>query len=110
VGLPSNTMWPGPRPTSIPSGISIHPAIWHGPRIEEGAVPLLGAAGSPTNTMLPGLRPTSIPSGILIIQLFDHNRHGPKMGGGAFALFWGELGPHLTVSPGPRSSSVQVAS
>ena len=25
---PSNTMWPGPRPTSVPSGISIHPTVW----------------------------------------------------------------------------------
>jgi len=24
----SNTMWPGPRLTSVPSGILIHPAIW----------------------------------------------------------------------------------
>jgi len=24
AGSPSNTMWPGPRPTSIPSGILIH--------------------------------------------------------------------------------------
>jgi len=28
AGYPSNTKWPGPRPTSIPSGILIHPAIW----------------------------------------------------------------------------------
>jgi len=26
--LLSNTMWPGTRPTSLPSGILIHPAIW----------------------------------------------------------------------------------
>jgi len=25
---PSNTMWPGPRSTSVPSGVFIHPAIW----------------------------------------------------------------------------------
>jgi len=25
---PSNTMWPGPRPTSVPSGILIHPTVW----------------------------------------------------------------------------------
>jgi len=25
---PSNTMKPGPRPTSLPSGILIHPAVW----------------------------------------------------------------------------------
>jgi len=25
---PSNAMWPGPRPTSVPSFILIHPTIW----------------------------------------------------------------------------------
>jgi len=28
AGSPSNTMWPGPRPTSVPSGILIHPTVW----------------------------------------------------------------------------------
>ena len=28
AGSPSNTMSPGPRPTAIPSGILIHPAVW----------------------------------------------------------------------------------
>ena len=28
AGSPSNTMWPGPRPTSVPSGILIHPNVW----------------------------------------------------------------------------------
>jgi len=28
AGFPSNTMWPGSRPTSIPSGILIHPTVW----------------------------------------------------------------------------------
>jgi len=27
-GSPSNTMWPGPRPTSTSSGVMIHPAVW----------------------------------------------------------------------------------
>ena len=27
AGSPSNTVWPEPRPTSIPSGILVHPAI-----------------------------------------------------------------------------------
>jgi len=27
-GSTSNTMWPGPRPTSTPSGILIHPTVW----------------------------------------------------------------------------------
>ena len=25
---PSDTMWPGPRPVSVPSGILIHPTVW----------------------------------------------------------------------------------
>jgi len=29
AGCPSNTMWPGPRPTFVPSGILIHPAVGH---------------------------------------------------------------------------------
>ena len=28
TGSPFNTMWPGPRPASLPSGISIHPTVW----------------------------------------------------------------------------------
>jgi len=28
AGSPSNTMSSGPRPTSLPSGILIHPAVW----------------------------------------------------------------------------------
>jgi len=28
AGTPSNTMWPGPRSTSVPSGAFIYPAVW----------------------------------------------------------------------------------
>jgi len=28
AGAPSNTMSPGPRPTSVPSGTLIHPDVW----------------------------------------------------------------------------------
>jgi len=28
TGSPSNIMWPGPRHTSLPSGIFIHPTVW----------------------------------------------------------------------------------
>ena len=58
-------------PTSIPSGILIHPAIWpqrtYGPKI-GGCAPFLGGgAGFPSNTMWLGLRPTyRMPSFILI--------------------------------------------
>jgi len=41
---PSNTMWPSPKPTFIPSGILIHPAIRPQQTWAEnwGVVPLLG--------------------------------------------------------------------
>jgi len=28
AGTPSNTMWPGPMPLSVPSVVFIHPAVW----------------------------------------------------------------------------------
>ena len=28
AGSLSNTMWPAPRPTSVPSGILMHPTVW----------------------------------------------------------------------------------
>jgi len=28
AGSPSNTMWPEPRPTFVPSGTFSHPAVW----------------------------------------------------------------------------------
>jgi len=28
AGTPSNTIWPGTRPTSVPSGILMHVAVW----------------------------------------------------------------------------------
>jgi len=70
VGSPSNTMSPGPKPTSIPSGILIHPAVLAtidmGRKL--GALPPLGEAeaGFPSNTMSLGPSPTSLLSGILI--------------------------------------------
>jgi len=42
AGSPSNTMWPGPRSTSVPGGVFIHPAVWPQytwPKIGWGAVP-----------------------------------------------------------------------
>ena len=67
AGSPSNTMWPGPRSTSVPSGI--HPAIWPQQiwtEIREGCA--LGKSGTwvPSNRMWPGTRPTCEPSFILI--------------------------------------------
>ena len=70
AGSPSNTRLPGLQPTSIPTGILIHPAIWPqqiwaGRKL--GAVPLCRrGALSTSNTMWPGPTPTCMPSFILI--------------------------------------------
>ena len=50
VRTPSNTMWPGRRSTSVPSGVVIHPAVWPQRTLAENwaAVPLQGrGAGFP---------------------------------------------------------------
>ena len=65
----SNTVAWAERPTTIPSGILIHPAIWTQQIWAEnwgGAVPLWRKGSSPPNTMWPGPRPTCMPSFILI--------------------------------------------
>jgi len=57
VGSPSNTMSPGPRTTSIRSGILIHPVVWSQQTWAEncGLCPFLGVgAGSSSNTTWPG--------------------------------------------------------
>jgi len=65
---PHITQSPGPRPTSIPSGILVHPAVSPQRTWAEDLVgPFMGeGAGSPSNTMSPRLRPISVPSGILM--------------------------------------------
>ena len=46
AGSPFNTISPGPRPSSLPSGIVIHPAVFAttdmGRKLGAAAVPLLG--------------------------------------------------------------------
>jgi len=70
AGSPSNTKSPGRRPTSIPSGILIHAAIWPEQIWAEnwgGLCPIGGrGAGSLSNTMWAGPRPTCVPNFILI--------------------------------------------
>ena len=69
TGSPSNTKSPGPRPTSIPSDILIHAAIWPQQIWAKnwGLCPFRGGgAGSPPDTMWPWPRPTCTPSFILI--------------------------------------------
>jgi len=55
AGTPCNTMWPGPRSTSVPSRVFIHPAIW--PATTDmgrklGAVPLWGGGGGSPFTLV----------------------------------------------------------
>jgi len=60
AGLPSNTMWPGPRSTYVPNSVFIHPAVW--PQYTGGknwvaVVPFfLEEAGSPLNIKSSGPR------------------------------------------------------
>jgi len=86
AGSPSNTKSSGPRPTYIPSGILIHPAVW--PQWTWGGCAPFWGAGSPSNTKSPGPRPTSAPNGILI-----HPAIWPQW---TWVENWGGLGPHLT--------------
>jgi len=99
LGTPTNTMWPGPWSTSVPSCIFIYPAIWPQQTWAEnwgGCAPLKRGSGSPSNTMWPGLRPTSIPRSILIHSAVWPQYIRQKVGGCCTPFFGGELGPHLT--------------
>ena len=68
AGSPSNTKTPGTRPTSIPSGILVHPAVWpqriHWPKI-GGCVPL------GKKTLGPHLTSTSANQSVM-----SRSRHG----------------------------------
>ena len=97
AGYSSNTVWPGPRSTLVPSGVFIHPAVW--PQYtwaENWGPPFWEAegAGSPSHTMWPGSRATYVQIGILI--------HPAVWSQGTWAENWrlssflGDLGPHLT--------------
>ena len=72
---PSNIMSPGPRSTSLPSHILIHPAVWPQQTwAKNGGLCLFsGGAGSPSNTVWPcqGLPPYQVSS--WSIQPFGHN-------------------------------------
>ena len=68
AGSPSNTKSPGPKPTSIPSGILIHPAIWPlqiWPKI-GGYAPLGEGSWVPIQHSVARPRPTCMASFILI--------------------------------------------
>jgi len=113
---PSNTVWPGPRPTSVLS-MTLHfvpfnrlSTINTGRKVGS-AVPPLGGAGSPSNTLWPGLR-TIAPCTKWHLDPPSHlasTDSGRKSS--ACAPFLGELGPHLTQCRlGRGISPYQVAS
>jgi len=66
AGSPSNTMSLRPRPTSKPSGILIHPAIWPQQIWAKNWRLCPWGAASPSNTVWQGMGPTYVPSFILI--------------------------------------------
>jgi len=82
---PSNTLCPGPRPTSLPSGIFIHAAVWSQQTWTKNWGRELssfvgGGAGSPSNTMWPLAQSYLNTKCILIhIQPFSHNGLGPRI-------------------------------
>ena len=73
----------GPRPTSIPSGILVHRAVWPQRTWAEkwGLCTFKGGELGPHNTMSPGPRPTSVPSEILILPAVWPGDMGRKLGG-----------------------------
>jgi len=74
AGSPSSTLWLGPRPTSVPIAIFIHPA-----NTVPGAEAYLHSKWH--------------------LDASSRNKHGPKIWGRLRPLFGeGERGPHLTQS------------
>jgi len=114
AGSPCNTMRPGLRPTFVPSGILIHPAVWPQQTWVEiwgKLCPLEGVELGPHLTQccpgrgLPSYQVVSGPSSRLTTT-----NTGRKLG--ALSPFWlGKLGPHFTQCRFGRGlPSYQVAS
>ena len=105
---PSNTVWPGPRPTCMPSFIFIHAAVWPQQTWAENwgdPVPPFsrGGTGSPSNVMSLGQRPTSVPCGILIHPAIWPQHMGRKPENwGCVPLVEEARSPSNTMWPGPR--------
>jgi len=90
AGSPSNTMRPGTRSTSVPSGVLIHSAVWPQQTWAENGgyyAHFLGrGAGSQCNTMSSGARPASVPSGMFTDPTFGRNGYEPTIRGRAGPL------------------------
>ena len=97
AGSSSNTMSPGPRPTIVPSGILIHPAVLPQHRPKIGGCAPWGGAGSKSNTMLPGRGLPSYQVASWSIQLFGHNKHGPKSGSCEGQIWYGRANQRSTL-------------
>ena len=111
LGSPSNTMWPGPRSTSVQSGILIHPAVWPQQTWAAhwgGLCPFrLGGAGSPsTNVAWDEVYLIPSPSGVLIHPAVWPQQTWADNWGAVRAPFWGTGSLSNTMSPGPRPTSV----
>jgi len=99
--LPSSTMWPGPIPTSMPSGILIHIVIWQQQTWAEnwGAPPPFGGGvlGAHLTECHLGRGLTLYQVASWSIKPFGHNRYRLKIWGSA--PFWS---PSNIMWPGPR--------
>jgi len=110
AATPSNTMSPGQRFTSVPSGTLIHPAVWPQRTLAEnwGLCTFRGGgAGSPSNTVSRRPRPTSVPSDILIHICSRLTTTDMRRKLGAQPLLGGAFGsPSTTKLPGLRPTSI----
>jgi len=106
-------MWPGPRPTSVPSCILIHPDVWPQETWSKiwGCAPLEEGGGFPFNTIWRRTMPTSV-TNFNFVWLQQAPIHGPRIirthsklapvnfeCGGCFAPFrGGAISPSNTVA------------
>jgi len=94
-----NTVWPKPRPTSVPSGTYLDPSsrlVTMDRKVGWGLLcAFRGEAGSSSTTVSPGPRPTSVLSGILIHQVIWPQYTWAEKWGLRVPFGRGELGPHL---------------
>ena len=93
--VPMNTMWPGSRPTFVPSGILIHPAIWPQQTWPKLGMlcPFLGGSWVPIQHNVPWAEAYLHTKWKLDPSSHLATRYGPKIEGSASGEE--ELGPHL---------------
>ena len=96
--VPSNTIWPGPKPPSAPSGILVHLAVWPQQTWAEnwGCAPFWRGAWSTSNTMRARPRPTYLRAKF---HLDPSNRLGILKGIFRTAPPFTSLSPFLSLPP-----------